>query len=148
MMFHRKVQGVGQAVNHYVPVHNNSKKLNRPKTKKLLTFTQYAIEEDIITYKNMVFDVSNETDIASSLKIHFEPYYRVVLVYNNWDDDKRAAARLVLAVRILDFKHSMQITKNAKNDGIAIVVTVMQNDAEMYLHKMRKFGLDGYTEIA
>lgn len=148
MLLNRLQVACPASSHRYVPSHNVSRKLNRPQRKKLLTSTEYAIDEDIITFKNMVFDVSNEVDIMTSLKIKFEPYYRVVLVYNNWEDDKNAAARLILAVHILDPKQGIHVAKNARKEGLAIVVTVMQQDAEIYLHKMRKVGLDGYTEIA
>jgi hypothetical protein len=127
---------------------SQSRKLIRPSRTEKITFTEYAIIEDIIVVKNLIADVSNDTDLATSLRISFEPFYRVVLLYTQWEDDKKAASRLVTAVSLIKIAEGVHITRSARKYGMSIVVTVLQAEAELYLRKMRANGLDGYTEMA
>lgn len=83
-----------------------------------------------------------------NLNISFEPFYRVILVYSNWTDDKDVALRVSQAVPIVKFKNALQIVRNAKSYGNAIIVTVTKYDAISYVKSLELKGLEGIMEEA
>lgn len=83
-----------------------------------------------------------ERNVIININISFEPFYRVILYYSNWDDDKTTALKITNAVSIVDFNAATKIVQNAKSHGKAIVVTVIKDDAVLYMNNLKNKGLD------
>ena len=82
--------------------------------------------------------------LKSTLNLTFEPFYRVVLLYNGWKDDKDKdiAIKVKQSVNILSFSESLVRARNARIQHSAILVTVPKDDAQLYLENLVKKGLE------
>lgn len=83
-----------------------------------------------------------ERNVIININISFEPFYRVILYYSNWDDDKATALKITNAISIIDFNAAMKVVQNAKGYGKAIVVTVIKDDAVLYMNNLKNKGLE------
>lgn len=82
--------------------------------------------------------VSSEVIIPS---FSFEPFYRVILQYSEWESDKPIARKVAQAVPIISGVQAMRITRKCRQTGNAIVVTVKKDDAVLYASNLRNKGL-------
>lgn len=78
----------------------------------------------------------------SGLSLTFEPFYRVVLVYSDWVNDKPIAQKVRYSVPIITATDAVNVVKRARAQGKAIVVTVIKDDAIMYMNNLKTKGLD------
>ena len=85
-------------------------------------------------------DVSKEQVIMPNFS--FAPIYRVVLRYNNWDDDKETAKMVKQCVPVISYSAAKQIVANARSYGMSIVVTAMMDEAKKYCDCLLMRGLD------
>ena len=72
----------------------------------------------------------------------FEPFYRVILLYTNWDNDKPVAKLVSASVPIITNRDAANIVKTCRIEGTAIVVTVLKDDAVLYMTNIKNKGLD------
>lgn len=72
----------------------------------------------------------------------FEPIYRVLLYYNNWEDDRNVAKIIKQCVPIISYGAAKQVVSNARAYGNSIVVTAMQEDATKYYRNLLSKGLN------
>lgn len=79
--------------------------------------------------------------LMSGFTFSFEPFYRVILIYNNWSSDKIVAEKIRASIPIITFTEALKVARMAKVDGKAIVVTVIKDDAFMYVRSMEMRGL-------
>lgn len=78
----------------------------------------------------------------------FEPFYRVVLVYNDWINDKPIAQKVRYSVPIISGNDAANVVKRARLKGDAIIVTVIKDDAEKYMSNLKTKGLDVFIDEA
>ena len=95
-------------------------------------------------YQTRVLPTPTKKD-APLANITFEPFYRVVLIYSEWENDKSVAQKVKISVPIISGADALSVTKRAKQEGRAIVVTVIKEDALTYMNNLRRKGL--ITEI-
>jgi len=100
--------------------------------------SRYAFQERTLPANSTIFN----------LNIAFEPFYRVILIYTNWTDDKDVALRVTQAVPIVKFKVALQIVRNASSYGSAIIATVTKDDALAYVKSLTFKGLEAVVEEA
>lgn len=86
--------------------------------------------------------------IMEGAAMSFEPIYRVILHYTNWTDHKDVANVVKKAVPSISKTHALRTVENAAAYGTAIVVTVPQDEAEMYEARLNRMGLKASLEIA
>ena len=136
-------------INNIVLFRPFPKKLVRPKYRNNI-YREYKLTDDLHMYVNAVADSSTIIDNKTTfnLNISFESFYRVILTYDNWNNDKNVAMVLMNAINVIRYNQSIHIVKNARKYGKAIVVTVNKETAELYVQRMRKIGLDGSMELA
>lgn len=78
----------------------------------------------------------------------YEPFYRVLLHYNQWVDGKQIARLVRTAVPIVSMNDSVRIVEMAERYETAIVVTVNKEDAETYVQRLLFTGLISSMEVA
>ena len=88
--------------------------------------------------------------MSIDIKVSFESFYRVVLVYNGWTDDmdKDVALKVKQAVDTLSFGEALVRVRTARNEDVAILVTVPKDDAVLYLGNLFKKGLEAQLDEA
>jgi hypothetical protein len=88
--------------------------------------------------------------LHTSLNISFEPFYRVVLIYNGWKDDKDkdVAIKVKQSIDILSFGESLGRARTARQQSSAILVTVPKDDAHVYVENLVKKGLEAKLDEA
>ncbi len=93
--------------------------------------------------------VSSRPNTILNLNISFESFYRVILVYNNWTNDKEIARVLKKTVPLVGtVNNAIHIVTSARSYGKAIVVTVIKKEAEQYVRDLRKQKLEAELEEA
>lgn len=104
------------------------------------------------TYEKMTFVmasvVSPDKIEAKTYTVLFDSLHRVVLRYNQWNNDKQTAKILVKCVPIIKYDWALELSKMAKMNGTAIVVTVPQPEATMYCDRLNNNGLTAFVEEA
>jgi len=83
-----------------------------------------------------------ERNVVGNFKFAYEPYYRVILIYSNWVDDKDVAQKVHHSINVLGYNEALRVVRNAHTEGKAIVVTVIKDDAVLYMSNMKNKGLD------
>ena len=88
--------------------------------------------------------------MSIDIKVSFESFYRVVLVYNGWTDDKDkdVALKVKQAVDMLSFGEALTRVRNARTEDVAILVTVPKDDAVLYMGNLFKKGLEAQLDEA
>jgi len=88
--------------------------------------------------------------VSIDIKVSFEPFYRVILLYNGWPDDKDkdVAVKVKTAINMLSFGEALTRVRTARNDETAILVTVPKDDAILYLGNILKKGLEAQLDEA
>lgn len=88
--------------------------------------------------------------MSIDIKVSFESFYRVVLVYNGWTDDKDkdVALKVKNAVSILSFGEALARVRTARKEDMAILVTVPKEDAILYMGNLFKKGLEAQLDEA
>jgi hypothetical protein len=79
-----------------------------------------------------------------SLTFAFEPFYRVILLYSGWSEnnEKEMAYRVHKSVPIVPFKSAKTIVQRTRIEGRCIIVTVVKDDAMLYLSNLKAKGFD------
>lgn len=85
--------------------------------------------------------VEKQSDSETTLSFSFEPFYRVILLYSDWDNDKSIAKKISKAVPIVSSVYAVQVARRCRLTGQAIVVTVIKDDAILYMSNLRNQGL-------
>lgn len=85
---------------------------------------------------------------GAEMKICFDSLYRVILRYNDWEDDRKTAKLIKRNVRMISYEWAMEVTKKAKMNDIAIIVTVPKEDAKIYMDRLLMHYLDVFIEQA
>lgn len=99
---------------------------------------------NLATYAQPV--ISNES--MTSLKLRFEPFYRVLL-HNPEEYSKiETIHRLKKAVPVIELKSAIQIVGNAVRYGSSIVITCILEEADAYASRMKVAGLKSSIEPA
>lgn len=80
--------------------------------------------------------------------ISFEPIYRIVLYFTQWNDNTEIARRIVKSVPIIRVAEAMRISQNAASYGTAIVITAPLSDAQVYLNRLTNEGLKVSLDVA
>lgn len=75
--------------------------------------------------------------------IKFEPFYRVILLYSEWnsDMDKTVAQKVKSAVPIIDAASAKKVVKQCRLQGKSIVTTVVKDEAILHASNLRNKGL-------
>jgi len=93
--------------------------------------------------------IASQPNTILNLNIHFESFYRVILVYNNWTNDRDVARILKRVIPIVGtMNNAIQIVKSSKSYGKAIIVTVIKKEAEQYVKSLRQNNLEAELEEA
>lgn len=129
--------------------------MNMPKPTVYIKRKLKRGDNNVIPFQKMVYTIPYAASSMApteskqtSLRISFEPFYRVILRYNDWNDDKEAAKTLCRCVSIIDFSKGMYIVRTAKAKGTAIVVTVTHEEARQYKSRILQNGMDAFIEEA
>lgn len=88
------------------------------------------------------------TVLMDTPNFQFEPFYRVLLHYNNWTEGKQIARIVRMAVPIVSADESIRVVEMAEIHETAIVVTVPKDDAELFVQRLVVAGLLSSMEIA
>lgn len=88
------------------------------------------------------------TSLLDPPTFQYEPFYRVLLHYNQWVDGKQIARLVRVAVPIVSMNDSVRIVEMAERYETAIVVTVKKDDAEAYVQRLLIAGLISSMEVA
>lgn len=107
---------------------------------------RYGAILDRPTYDTPVPVLKKTHDLNQSIR--FEPFYRVLLHYSMWNDNKLVAKTVAKAVPIISFNDGLRVAEAAEKVGSAIVVTVPLEDAEIYDDRLRHAGLKSSIESA
>lgn len=83
-----------------------------------------------------------------NVNISFEEFYRVMLHYSAWSDDKETARKVIQAVSILRMNEAIRIVDSARRYGRSIVTTVPKEEAELYTDNLVRIGLKATLELA
>lgn len=126
------------------------------KTRKFsnITLSQFYNKKQRVLQKCLAVRARKETPLMDkenaiiNFNISFEPFYRVILQYSNWTDDKDTAHLVKNAVPQLHFNEALRITKQARSTGKSIVMTSLKEEADKYASNLRSKGLDAYLEEA
>lgn len=86
--------------------------------------------------------VDRIADVAPKFSFSFEPYYRVILVYSNWTNDKPIGKLVSASIPIITEKHATNVVRRTRIEGRAIIVTVLKNEALTYMQNIKNKGLD------
>ena len=106
---------------------------------------RYALMEPL----ELVEEKTTSQYLASLLNsFAYEPIYRVILHYNQWQDAKPIALRVRQAVPVLSGADAQRVVENAQAHGTAIVITAPHDDAEMYESRLTRVGLKASIEVA
>lgn len=87
-------------------------------------------------------------DKVTGIDMTFEPIYRVILHYTNWNDHRIIGKAVKQAVPVITYTHALRSAENAAAHGSAIVVTVPKDDAEMYESRLSRAGLKASLDLA
>jgi len=80
--------------------------------------------------------------------ISFEPIYRIILYFTQWNDNTEIARRIVKSVPVIRVAEAMRISQSAANNGTAIVITAPLSDAQVYLNRLTNEGLKVSLDVA
>ena len=80
--------------------------------------------------------------------ISFEPFYRVILQYTLWNDNKLIAEKIVKAIPGIGKDNADRSARIAKAYGSSILLTTTRDMAESYVQRLGTFGLKGNIEEA
>lgn len=83
---------------------------------------------------------SRDVSIAN-LVFAYEPFYRVVLLFSGWNDDRVVARKIRMSIPMLRFADCINIAKQARLRGRAIIVTVKKDEAFQYSKDLETRGL-------
>jgi hypothetical protein len=92
--------------------------------------------------------VSPDEIKETSIKICFDSLYRLMLRYNNWEDDRVVAKTIVKCVQNINLSWALEVCATAKMNSTAIIVTVTEVDAIVYRDRLNRNGLDAFVEEA
>ena len=81
-------------------------------------------------------------------KVSFEPYWRVILKYSGWSDNKLVAEYVKGSIPSLQYSNAMRIVMVAQKEGQSIVVTAIRDQAEIYCDNLKRKKLDAFLEEA
>ena len=103
----------------------------------------------VTTTARLETPVASKPNTIMNLNIRFDSFYRVVLIYSNWTDDK-ATARLVLRAipSLKTVNTTLHIVRSARSHGKAIVVTAIKDEAKQHVRALARYGLDADLEEA
>lgn len=85
---------------------------------------------------------AKEPIMIPGISLQFEPFYRVILVYSEWLNDKSTAQKVRHSVPIITLNDAINVTRRARVEGRSIVVTVIKDDAILYMTNLKNKGLD------
>ena len=85
---------------------------------------------------------TKESIMLPGISLQFEPFYRVILVYSDWLNDKPVAQKVRYSVPIITSNDAMNVTRRARVEGRSIIVTVIKDDAILYMTNLKNKGLD------
>lgn len=94
------------------------------------------------------FPEKGSTSLLDPPNFQFEPFYRVLLHYNNWTEGKQIARIVRMAVPIVSADESLRVVEMAEIHETAIVVTVPKDDAELFVQRLIVSGLISSMEVA
>lgn len=103
-------------------------------------------ENTTITFET-IFNAEKRT-AGGGMDISFEDFYRVVLHYSGWAEDKLVTQKVVQAVPLLTFSEALRVVENAHRFGSAIVKTLPLEEAVMIRANLTRQGLKATIEIA
>jgi ATP-dependent Clp protease adapter protein ClpS len=107
----------------------------------------YAMSSPIAPIEDdVVFSIQDR--IIDDFDMTFEPFYRVILHYTNWKEDKIIAGLIKQGVPFLQHSQAIQTVKNAVAYGTAIVITATREDAELYEARLKRLGLKVSLDMA
>lgn len=97
-----------------------------------------------------ILDAKVAPRAATDIVFRFEPFYRVLLVYSGWPDvdDKDIGKKVKLSVPILSLGDSVSISRRARAEGRSIVVTVPEDEAGVFVKRLKDRGLLADVEEA
>lgn len=130
----------------FIPI-SKSTTIPRPKqnNRKIHHVREYEDDDDYV----MNIMAATEAPIRDTNKEHvfmpkfsFEPFYRVVLFYSNWEDDRDIAKTVKQCVPIISYSAAKQTVANAKAYGNSIVITALHEDAVKYCRNLLSKGLN------
>lgn len=88
---------------------------------------------------------SNKKD--SVLQLRFEPLFRVLLYYHEWNSEE-VKAKVKMCVPILTMRETSKIVRHAEKYGNSIVCTVSYDKAMLYCDALNHAGLNATLEEA
>lgn len=83
-----------------------------------------------------------------NVNILFEEFYRVILHYSGWSDDKETARKVIQAIAGMKMNEAVRIADSARRFGMAIVATVPKEEATVYTDNLLRIGLKASMEVA
>lgn len=90
---------------------------------------------------------SRDVSIAN-IVFSFEPFYRVVLLFSGWNDDRVIARKIRMSIPMLRFADCINIAHQARLRGRAIIVTVKKDEALQYSKDLETRGLKVFLDEA
>lgn len=70
-----------------------------------------------------------------------DPYYRVILLYNNWRRDHDIAKKVHTSVPPINYTDALKCTTISRKDGRALIITAPERDAVTYRDNLKSQGL-------
>jgi len=137
-LFHNRQHHLSHQHQHH-PHHISSDYLrNKPPT-HVITAAAASLDAPIASKPNTIIN----------LNIKFDSFYRVVLIYNNWTDDKAIGRAILRAIPSLkSASKCLHIARAARSEGRAIVLTAIKDEAKKHIRALTLNGLDAELDEA
>ena len=132
-----------------VRIFRPSTRINYRRRGNVATRPKSSIMEENYTISfETIYNAERRTNGKNDINVSFEEFYRVILHYSQWVDDKPIAQKVVLAVPHLTTNEAIRIVECAHSYGSAIVVTLPLDEATICKDSLVRVGLKATMELA